>query len=93
MAAELTVLHAGYAHDEGVASSVVFVRDGNALVVVDPGMVRSPALILEPLAALGVQPGEVTDVVVSPSRWTLAAMVPASRGKSFALTPAEASHV
>jgi glyoxylase-like metal-dependent hydrolase (beta-lactamase superfamily II) len=32
---------------------------------VDPGMVRSPALILDPLAAAGVAPGEVTDVVLS----------------------------
>ena len=65
MVAELTVLHDGYAHDEGVASSVIFVRDGAALVVVDPGMVRGPALILEPLASLGVTPDEVTDVVLS----------------------------
>ena len=65
MAAELTVLHAGYAHDAGVASSVVLVRDGDVVVVVDPGMVRSPALILEPLAAAGVQPTDVTDVVLS----------------------------
>ncbi|BEP14886.1 hypothetical protein acdb102_31970 [Acidothermaceae bacterium B102] len=65
MVAELTVLHDGYAHDEGVASSVIFVRDGAALIVVDPGMVRTPALILTPLAALGVAPGDVTDVVLS----------------------------
>src|SRR2546423_1176121 len=65
MAAELTVLHDGYAHDEGVASSVVFVRDGSALVVVDPGMVRAAALILAPLAAVGVAPADVTDVVLS----------------------------
>ena len=65
MTAELTVLHAGYAHDEGVASSVVLVRDGDVVVVVDPGMVRSPALILDPLGAAGVRPDEVTDVVLS----------------------------
>jgi len=65
MAAELTVLHAGYAHDEGVASSVVLVRDGDTVVVVDPGMVRSPRLILDPMAELGVQPTAVTDVVLS----------------------------
>src|SRR4051794_40949518 len=65
MVAELKVLHDGYAHDEGVASTVVFVRDEDARVVVDPGMVRTPSLILEPLAALGVAAGDVTDVVLS----------------------------
>jgi glyoxylase-like metal-dependent hydrolase (beta-lactamase superfamily II) len=65
MAAELTVLHAGYAHDEGVASSVVLIRDDDATLVVDPGMVRGPALILDPMAVLGVQPEDVTDVVLS----------------------------
>jgi glyoxylase-like metal-dependent hydrolase (beta-lactamase superfamily II) len=65
MPAELTVLHDGYAHDEGVASSVVYVRDGDVHVVVDPGMVRGPELILEPLAALGVSPDQVTDIVLS----------------------------
>jgi glyoxylase-like metal-dependent hydrolase (beta-lactamase superfamily II) len=54
MVAELTVLHEGYATDAGVASTVVLVLDGETAVVVDPGMVRSPALILEPLAAAGV---------------------------------------
>jgi glyoxylase-like metal-dependent hydrolase (beta-lactamase superfamily II) len=82
MAAELTVLHAGYANDEGVASSVVFVRDGNALVVVDPGMVKAPGLILDPLAALDAQPGAVTDVVVShhhPDHTWHIALFPAAR--------------
>jgi glyoxylase-like metal-dependent hydrolase (beta-lactamase superfamily II) len=65
MTAELTVLHDGYAHDDGVASSVVFVRDGDVLIVIDPGMVRDPALILGPLATLGVNPAAVTDVVLS----------------------------
>jgi len=65
MPAELTVLHDGYAHDGGVASSVVLVRDGDVVVVVDPGMVRTPALILDPLSAAGVAPGDVTDVVLS----------------------------
>jgi glyoxylase-like metal-dependent hydrolase (beta-lactamase superfamily II) len=65
VAAQLTVLHEGYATDEGVASSVVLVRDGAVVVVVDPGMVRSPALILEPMGAAGVAPGAVTDVVLS----------------------------
>jgi glyoxylase-like metal-dependent hydrolase (beta-lactamase superfamily II) len=65
MAAELTVLHDGYAREDGVASSVVFVRDGDANIVIDPGMVRDPRLILDPLTALGVAPEQVTDIVIS----------------------------
>jgi glyoxylase-like metal-dependent hydrolase (beta-lactamase superfamily II) len=82
MAAELTVLHAGYANDDGVASSVVLVRDGDALIIVDPGMVRGPELILDPLAALGVRPEEITDVVLShhhPDHTWHIALFPAAR--------------
>lgn len=61
----LTVLHEGYANDDGVASSVVHVLDGASQVVVDPGMVRDRRLILDPLGALGSGPEEVTDVVLS----------------------------
>lgn len=82
MAAELTVLYEGYANADGVASSVVFVRDGAAKVVIDPGMVRDPRLILDPLAALGLAPGEVTDVVLShhhPDHTWHLALFPAAR--------------
>lgn len=65
MAAELTVLHDGYATDAGVGSTVVLVRDGDVVVVVDPGMVRDRDLILGPLRTLGVDPDDVTDVVLS----------------------------
>ena len=58
------LLHAGYA-GERVASSVVLVRDGDALIVADPGMVARRSLILEPLAALGVAPEAVTHVFLS----------------------------
>jgi glyoxylase-like metal-dependent hydrolase (beta-lactamase superfamily II) len=58
------LLHAGYTGDR-VASSVVLVRDGDALIVVDPGMVRDRSLILEPLAAQGVAPEAVTHVTLS----------------------------
>ena len=58
------LLHAGYAHDR-VGSSVVLVRDGDALIVADPGMVASRSLILDPLAALGVAPEAVTHVFLS----------------------------
>jgi glyoxylase-like metal-dependent hydrolase (beta-lactamase superfamily II) len=64
MAASLTVLCVGYAA-ERVASTVVLVRDGDATIVTDPGMVASRAQILGPLEELGVRPDEVTDVVFS----------------------------
>ena len=62
--ATVDVLHAGYTGDR-VGSSVVLVRDGDALIVVDPGMVRARSLILDPLAARGVAPAAVTHVFVS----------------------------
>jgi glyoxylase-like metal-dependent hydrolase (beta-lactamase superfamily II) len=49
----------------GVASSCTLIRDGDRVIVVDPGMAASAGSILEPLAALGVAPGAVTDVVLS----------------------------
>jgi len=58
------LLHAGYAGDR-VGSSIVLVRDADALIVVDPGMVARRSLILEPLAGLGVQPEAVTHVFLS----------------------------
>ena len=62
--ANVDLLHAGYT-GEGTASSVVLVRDGDALIVADPGMVRSRSLILDPLRALGVEPDAVTHVFLS----------------------------
>jgi glyoxylase-like metal-dependent hydrolase (beta-lactamase superfamily II) len=58
------LLHAGYAGDR-VASSIVLVRDADALIVVDPGMVARRSLITDPLAALGVAPEAVTHVFLS----------------------------
>jgi glyoxylase-like metal-dependent hydrolase (beta-lactamase superfamily II) len=58
------LLHAGYA-DDRVASSVVLVRDGDARIVVDPGMVAHRRLILDPLHALDVTPESVTHVFLS----------------------------
>jgi glyoxylase-like metal-dependent hydrolase (beta-lactamase superfamily II) len=58
------LLHAGYTGDR-TASSVVLVRDGDATIVVDPGMVARRALILDPLAALGVAPEAVTHIFLS----------------------------
>jgi glyoxylase-like metal-dependent hydrolase (beta-lactamase superfamily II) len=66
--AELHILCEGYVREGAelrVGSTVGFVRDGDSFVVIDPGMVTSVAAIIDPLAALGVAPGEVTDVVLS----------------------------
>lgn len=57
-------LTAGYAH-ERVASSVTLVRDGDALIVADPGMVADRARIFAPLAALGIATADVTHVFLS----------------------------
>jgi glyoxylase-like metal-dependent hydrolase (beta-lactamase superfamily II) len=64
MTARLDVLTAGYAADR-VASTVVLIRDADAVIVVDPGMVASRQRILGPLAELGVDPAGVSDVVFS----------------------------
>ena len=68
--ARLDVLFTGYAGpgDDGalkVGGTVSLVRDGDRVIVVDPGMVPSRAAILDPLRALGVKPADVTDVVLS----------------------------
>ena len=49
----------------GVASSCTLIRDGDRAIVVDPGMAPGADAILGPLAALGVPPEAVTDVVLS----------------------------
>ena len=58
------LLHAGYT-GERVASTIALVRDGDALIVVDPGMVANRGLILDPLRALDVEPEAVTHVFLS----------------------------
>ena len=59
-------LVSGYARDDGrVGSSVTFIRDGDALIVADPGMVARRGRILEPLRRLGVRPADVTHVFLS----------------------------
>src|SRR5258707_1797870 len=64
MTTTVDLLHAGYA-DDRVGSSIVLVRDGDAVIVADPGMVARRSLILDPLAALGVAPEHVTHVFLS----------------------------
>jgi glyoxylase-like metal-dependent hydrolase (beta-lactamase superfamily II) len=79
--AEVHVLFQGYV-GEHTASTVALVRDGDATLVVDPGMVPRRAAILDPLRRLGVDPQDVTDVVFShhhPDHTLNAALFPEAR--------------
>jgi glyoxylase-like metal-dependent hydrolase (beta-lactamase superfamily II) len=82
MTATVHILNAGYVGGR-TASTVTLVLDGDAKVVVDPGMVADrDGNILTPLSALGVTPGEVTDVVFShhhPDHTLNAALFPNAR--------------
>jgi glyoxylase-like metal-dependent hydrolase (beta-lactamase superfamily II) len=49
----------------GVRSTCTLVRDGDRVIVVDPGMAPGASAILGPLARLGVRPEDVTEVVLS----------------------------
>src|SRR5215471_7525344 len=48
-----------------VESSISLVRDGSALMVIDPGMVSDRRKILDPLEKLSVDPKDVTDILLS----------------------------
>jgi glyoxylase-like metal-dependent hydrolase (beta-lactamase superfamily II) len=65
MSGEVHVLHTGYVRDDGVASTVTLVRDGPVVIVVDPGMVADPDLIIGPLHEHGLDPEAVTHVVLT----------------------------
>ena len=62
--ARIDILHTGCLRP-GVTSTCSLVRDADRRVVFDPGMVERQADLLEPLARLGLGPGDVTDVVLS----------------------------
>ncbi len=62
--AEVHVLFEGYIGDH-TACTVAFIRDGDARIVWDPGMVPAQGVILEPLRRHGVDPADVTDVILS----------------------------
>jgi glyoxylase-like metal-dependent hydrolase (beta-lactamase superfamily II) len=64
MTARIDVLSTGYA-DARVASTIVLVRDADAIIVVDPGMIADRRILLGRLDELGTAPGHVTDVVFS----------------------------
>lgn len=79
--ASLRVLSTGYLGTR-CASTVTFVRDGAALIVVNPGMVADIESILGPLRDLGVRPAAVTDVVLlaaRPAHIVNAALFPGAR--------------
>jgi glyoxylase-like metal-dependent hydrolase (beta-lactamase superfamily II) len=83
--AEVHILFSGYvgAH---VASTVVYVRDGNAHIIVDPGMVPGQEAILKPLVALGVAPDDIAEVILShhhPDHTLNAALFPRARFHDF----------
>lgn len=65
MPATVHVLHTGYALDVGVASTITLVLDGEAIVVVDPGMVADRALLIGRLREHGLGPEQMTHVVLT----------------------------
>ena len=85
-AAQVSVLHEGYVgldgDDERVSGTVTLIIDGDAVIVVDPGMVASREELLAAVAQHGVEAGVVTDVVFShhhPDHTVNAALFPAAR--------------
>lgn len=63
-------------------STCSLVREGDAAIVIDPGLAPSQASILDPLRGLGLEPGDVTDVVIShhhPDHALNVALFPAAR--------------
>ncbi|MGD0862488.1 MAG: MBL fold metallo-hydrolase [Candidatus Limnocylindrales bacterium] len=63
--ASVDILVVGYVDSPSVAGTVGLVRDGDRIIVVDPGMVRDRSLILDPIDRLGLSPDDVTHVFVS----------------------------
>jgi glyoxylase-like metal-dependent hydrolase (beta-lactamase superfamily II) len=83
--AEVHILFEGYV-GERVASTIAFVREGEVRVIIDPGMAPSPRAMLDPLAALGVTPEAITDVIFShhhPDHTLNAALFPNARFHDF----------
>jgi glyoxylase-like metal-dependent hydrolase (beta-lactamase superfamily II) len=65
--ATVELIHPGYTREGGtrVGSSISLIRDGDAIVIADPGLVASRRLILDPLAERGIAPEAVTHVFLS----------------------------
>jgi glyoxylase-like metal-dependent hydrolase (beta-lactamase superfamily II) len=84
--AEVHVLHDGYVglgDDDGrVSGTVTLIRDGDVVIVVDPGMVADRDALLAALRAHGPAPEDVPDVVFShhhPDHTVNAALFPNAR--------------
>jgi glyoxylase-like metal-dependent hydrolase (beta-lactamase superfamily II) len=84
--ARVHVLNEGYVgldgDDERVSGTVTLIIDGDAVIIVDPGMVASRDSLLAALEAHGQQPEAVTDVVFShhhPDHTVNAALFPNAR--------------
>jgi glyoxylase-like metal-dependent hydrolase (beta-lactamase superfamily II) len=84
--ARVHVLHEGYVgldgDDERVSGTVTLIIDGDAVIVVDPGMVADRGALLAALAGQGPAPADVTDVVFShhhPDHTVNAALFPNAR--------------
>ena len=80
------VLHEGYVglggDDERVSGTVTLLLDGDAVIVVDPGMVADRGALLKALSSHGPGPEDVTDVVFShhhPDHTVNAALFPNAR--------------
>jgi glyoxylase-like metal-dependent hydrolase (beta-lactamase superfamily II) len=84
--ASVCVLHEGYVGRDGdaerVAGTVTLIIDGDAVIIVDPGMVASREDLLAALAGHGQAAQDVTDIVFShhhPDHTVNAALFPAAR--------------
>ena len=63
--ATLHVIHEGSIDGDHVSSTVSLILDGDARLLVDPGMVPNRRLMVDALAHLGVQPEAVTHVLLT----------------------------
>ena len=80
--ATLHVIHQGSIDGDHVSSTVSLILDGDARLVVDPGMVADRGLIVEGLARHGVEPERVTHVLLThhhPDHTLNAALFPMAR--------------
>lgn len=86
MTANFHVLHEGYNNDRGTTGTVSLVVDGDAVIVVDPGMVADREDILVPLRAQGFAPEDVTHVFLThhhPDHAMNAALFPKAKVVDF----------